>query len=197
MPIDIRGVCNYLRLSYAAYVNIGGDLWKCRGVSSMANPYREIFRAPGAKGFAAAGFVARLPMAMAPIGIVAMLSQTHGEYWLAGAVSATYALTNALRRAADLAAVDRLGQTPGRRADHHRLGARLRGADRGRQPGLADLDAVRCRRCSPPPCPAFRRWCGRAGPRFSATGRSSTRPSPSNRRRTSWSISPAPRCRWA
>ncbi len=25
---------------------------------------------------------------MAPIGIVAMLSQTHGEYWLAGAVSA-------------------------------------------------------------------------------------------------------------
>ncbi|TIL79269.1 MAG: MFS transporter, partial [Mesorhizobium sp.] len=57
----------------------------------MPNPYREIFKARGAKGFAAAGFVARMPMAMAPIGIVAMLSQTHGEYWLAGAVSATYA----------------------------------------------------------------------------------------------------------
>ena len=42
----------------------------------MANPYKEIFRAPGAKGFATAGFVARMPMAMAPIGIVAMLSQT-------------------------------------------------------------------------------------------------------------------------
>ena len=52
----------------------------------MSNPYSEIFKAPGAKGFAAAGFVARLPIAMAPIGIVAMLSQTHGEYWLAGAV---------------------------------------------------------------------------------------------------------------
>ena len=41
----------------------------------MPNPYREIFRAPGTKGFAAAGFVARLLIAMAPIGIVAMLSQ--------------------------------------------------------------------------------------------------------------------------
>ena len=61
----------------------------------MSNPYREIFRVPGAKGFSAAGFFARLPIAMAPIGIVAMLSQTHGEYWLAGAVSATFALTNA------------------------------------------------------------------------------------------------------
>lgn len=61
----------------------------------MANPYAEIFRARGAKGFAAAGFIARLPVAMAPIGIVAMLSQARGEYWLAGAVSATFALTNA------------------------------------------------------------------------------------------------------
>ncbi len=42
----------------------------------MANPYSEIFKAPGTKGFASAGFVARMPMAMAPIGIVAMLSQT-------------------------------------------------------------------------------------------------------------------------
>ena len=62
----------------------------------MSNPYKEIFSVPGTKGFSAAGFLARLPIAMAPIGIVAMLSQTHGEYWLAGAVSATYALTNAL-----------------------------------------------------------------------------------------------------
>jgi MFS family permease len=77
----------------------------------MSNPYREIFRAPGAKGFAAAGFVARMPMAMAPIGIVAMLSQTHGEYWLAGTVSATYALTNALLAPQISRLVDRLGQS--------------------------------------------------------------------------------------
>ncbi|WP_018237860.1 MFS transporter [Ensifer sp. BR816] len=77
----------------------------------MSNPYAEIFRAPGAKGFSAAGFIARLPIAMAPIGIVAMLSQTHGEYWLAGAVSATFALTNALVSPHISRLVDRHGQT--------------------------------------------------------------------------------------
>ncbi|TGQ63673.1 MFS transporter [Mesorhizobium sp. M00.F.Ca.ET.186.01.1.1] len=77
----------------------------------MSNPYSEIFRAPGTKGFAAAGFMARLPIAMAPIGIVAMLSQTRGEYWLAGAVSATYALANAFVAPQISRLVDRLGQT--------------------------------------------------------------------------------------
>jgi MFS family permease len=76
----------------------------------MSNPYRQIFAAPGAKGFSAAGFFARLPIAMAPIGIVAMLSQTHGEYWLAGAVSATFALTNALISPQISRLVDRVGQ---------------------------------------------------------------------------------------
>ena len=76
----------------------------------MANPYKEIFSVPGTKGFSAAGFLARLPIAMAPIGIVAMLSQTHGEYWLAGAVSATFALTNALISPQVSRFVDRYGQ---------------------------------------------------------------------------------------
>lgn len=77
----------------------------------MSNPYREIFRVPGAKSFSAAGFFARLPIAMAPIGIVAMLSQTHGEYWLAGAVSATFALTNAAVAPQISRLVDRRGQS--------------------------------------------------------------------------------------
>jgi MFS family permease len=77
----------------------------------MSNPYAEIFRAPGAKGFASAGFLARMPIAMAPIGIVAMLSQTHREYWLAGAVSAVYALANALISPQISRAVDRFGQS--------------------------------------------------------------------------------------
>jgi MFS family permease len=77
----------------------------------MSNPYAEIFRAPGAKGFAAAGFLARMPIAMAPIGIIAMLSQTHREYWLAGTVSAVYALANALISPQISRAVDRHGQT--------------------------------------------------------------------------------------
>jgi MFS family permease len=47
---------------------------------------------------------------MAPIGIVAMLSQTHGVYWLAGAVSATFALTNAFVSPQISRLVDRYGQ---------------------------------------------------------------------------------------
>ncbi|MBB4187642.1 MFS transporter [Sinorhizobium terangae] len=77
----------------------------------MSNPYREIFSVRGAKGFSAAGFFARLPIAMAPIGIVAMLSQTRGEYWIAGAVSAIFALTNALVSPQISRLVDRLGQS--------------------------------------------------------------------------------------
>lgn len=76
----------------------------------MSNPYRDIFRKPGTLGFASAGFLARLPLAMVPMGIVAMLSQTHGEYWLAGAVSATFAFTNALISPQVSRLVDRLGQ---------------------------------------------------------------------------------------
>lgn len=78
----------------------------------MSNPYREIFKAPGSRGFSSAGFIARLPIAMATIGIVAMLSQTHGDYWLAGAVSATFALTNAFVSPQLSRLVDRYGQSP-------------------------------------------------------------------------------------
>lgn len=77
----------------------------------MTNPYTEIFKAPGAKGFAAAGFLARMPLAMIPMGIVAMLSQTHGEYWLAGAVSATFALGHAFISPQVSRLVDRHGQS--------------------------------------------------------------------------------------
>ncbi len=48
---------------------------------------------------------------MAPVGIVAMLAQTHGEYWLAGAVSATFALTNAFVAPQISRLVDRFGQS--------------------------------------------------------------------------------------
>jgi len=77
----------------------------------MSNPYREIFSAPGAVRFSTAAFFARLPFAMAPVGIVAMLAQTHGEYWLAGAVSATFALTNAFVAPQISRLVDRFGQS--------------------------------------------------------------------------------------
>ncbi len=76
----------------------------------MTNPYRDIFTAPGALAFSATGFVARLPWSMITLGIVAMLSQTRGEYWLAGAVSASFALANALISPQVSRLVDRLGQ---------------------------------------------------------------------------------------
>jgi len=77
----------------------------------MFGTYREIFRAPGTKGFAAAGFVARLPIAMAPIGIVTMLAQSGSGYWLAGAVAATFTLTNAFAAPQVSRLVDRYGQS--------------------------------------------------------------------------------------
>lgn len=77
----------------------------------MFGSYREIFRAPGTKGFAAAGFVARLPIAMAPIGIVTMMAQSGTGYWLAGAVAATFTLTNAFMAPQISRLVDRYGQS--------------------------------------------------------------------------------------
>ena len=74
------------------------------------NPYGEIFEVRGTKAFASAGFIARLPLAMVTMGIVAMLSQARGEYWLAGAVSATFALANAFVSPRISQLVDRHGQ---------------------------------------------------------------------------------------
>ncbi|MCG7408751.1 MFS transporter [Paenibacillus sp. ACRRX] len=77
----------------------------------MFKLYREIFNAPGAKGFSAAGFIARMPISMMGIGIVTMLSQMRGEYGLAGAVAATFALSSALIAPHISRMVDRLGQS--------------------------------------------------------------------------------------
>ncbi|HEY8984531.1 MAG TPA: MFS transporter [Streptomyces sp.] len=62
----------------------------------MGSPYRALFAAPGTKGFAAAGFVGRMPLSMMGIGVVTMISQLTGRYGLAGALSATIALSAAL-----------------------------------------------------------------------------------------------------
>ncbi|WP_067812608.1 MFS transporter [Actinomadura kijaniata] len=76
----------------------------------MANPYRDLFRAPGAAAFTAAGLVARLPIAMTGIGIITMLAQTRGAYGLAGAVSATFTLATAVFGPLVSRLVDRAGQ---------------------------------------------------------------------------------------
>ncbi|MFF5139032.1 MFS transporter [Streptomyces sp. NPDC013157] len=61
----------------------------------MPSPYRALFAAPGSKGFSAAGFVGRMPLSMMGIGVVTMISQLSGRYGLAGALSATIALSAA------------------------------------------------------------------------------------------------------
>lgn len=76
----------------------------------MPNPYRELFKAPGAIGFVLAGAIARLPLPMIGIGIITMLSQVRGAYTLAGAVAATFALATALMAPRISRLVDRHGQ---------------------------------------------------------------------------------------
>ncbi|MEU9387860.1 MFS transporter, partial [Streptomyces sp. NPDC048279] len=61
----------------------------------MPSPYRALFAVPGTKGFSAAGFVGRMPLSMMGIGVVTMISQIDGRYGLAGALSATIALSAA------------------------------------------------------------------------------------------------------
>lgn len=77
----------------------------------MVNPYRELFAAPGTKGFVLAGLLARMPLPMTGIGIITLLSQLHGSYTLAGAISATFVLTYALLSPQISRLVDRHGQS--------------------------------------------------------------------------------------
>lgn len=77
----------------------------------MTQPYRELFAAPGARGFALAGLLARIPLPMIGIGIITMLSQLRGSYALAGAVSASFVLTYALVAPQVSRWVDRRGQS--------------------------------------------------------------------------------------
>ncbi|HZX39405.1 MAG TPA: MFS transporter [Streptomyces sp.] len=76
----------------------------------MPSPYRAIFAAPGSKGFSAAGFFGRMPLSMMGIGIVTMISQLTGRYGLAGALSATLAMSAAVLGPQISRLVDRHGQ---------------------------------------------------------------------------------------
>ncbi|MFE0194111.1 MFS transporter [Streptomyces sp. NPDC059008] len=62
----------------------------------MPSPYRAIFGRPGTKSFSAAGLLGRMPLSMMGIGVVTMISQLTGRYGLAGALSATLALSAAV-----------------------------------------------------------------------------------------------------
>lgn len=77
----------------------------------MANHYRELLTTPGATGLVLASSIARLPQAMIGIGIITMLVQQTGVYWLAGAVAGTFTLANALLGPHISKRVDQRGQS--------------------------------------------------------------------------------------
>ncbi|MDD1017277.1 MFS transporter [Pseudomonas rubra] len=62
----------------------------------MATTYRALLTTPGVVGLVIAGSIARLPQAMIGIGIITMLVQQTGLYWLAGSVAGVFTLANAI-----------------------------------------------------------------------------------------------------
>ncbi|KUM98337.1 MFS transporter [Streptomyces yokosukanensis] len=76
----------------------------------MPSPYRTLFVEPGTKAFSAAGLLGRMPLSMMGIGVVTMISQLTGRYGLAGALSATIALSAAAIGPQISRLVDRHGQ---------------------------------------------------------------------------------------
>jgi MFS family permease len=73
-------------------------------------PYADLLRRPGTLRFSAAGFVQRLPMSMLGLGTVLFLTLRGESYAVAGAVSATGAITNAVLGPFLSRYIDRLGQ---------------------------------------------------------------------------------------
>jgi len=61
----------------------------------LVRTYWTLLRLPGAAGFAGAGFVARLPIAMRSVGCVLMVSALTGSFTLAGAVAGVLTLSQA------------------------------------------------------------------------------------------------------
>ena len=76
----------------------------------MLTSYRRILGLPGTLLFSATGMVARMPMAMASLGIVLLVSAATGSYGLAGSVSAAYLIANGGFAIAQGRLLDRLGQ---------------------------------------------------------------------------------------
>lgn len=77
----------------------------------MFSAYREVLARPGAVAMTSAALVGRLPMSMVALGIVMLISIQQGSYGLAGALSATEALANAIFGPQVARLVDRHGQS--------------------------------------------------------------------------------------
>lgn len=76
----------------------------------MFATYRAAFRVPGSAMFCAAAFVARIPIALYPIGLVLLISVRTGHYGFAGVLSGGYVVANGIGNPVLARLVDRLGQ---------------------------------------------------------------------------------------
>ena len=59
----------------------------------MFKTYTELFKTPGAKRIASAGFIARMPVAMDSIAIILFVHSVESRYSIAGALTAVAAFT--------------------------------------------------------------------------------------------------------
>ncbi|MEU3657449.1 MFS transporter [Streptomyces sp. NPDC032161] len=76
----------------------------------MFTRYATLFRHPGATPMTIAGVLARMPLSMLGVGVITMVSRTHGSYALAGALAACYTLVAAVASPQVARLVDRYGQ---------------------------------------------------------------------------------------
>jgi len=77
----------------------------------MLTPYADVLGRRGARRMTTTGFLARFPMSMLGLGEVLLVASQTGSYALAGALSATGALANAVFGPLLGRATDRYGQS--------------------------------------------------------------------------------------
>lgn len=78
---------------------------------AMFTRYRTVLSHPGALRFSLTAFVARLPISVETLGIVLLVTGVGGSYALAGGLSATYTVANALCSMLQGRVLDHLGQS--------------------------------------------------------------------------------------
>jgi len=78
----------------------------------MLDGYRRVLTRPGAALFSATATLGRLPLSMAGLGIVLLVSERSGSYGYAGSISAVYVLAAAPFAPAHGRWADRYGQAP-------------------------------------------------------------------------------------
>src|SRR5690349_7970314 len=76
----------------------------------MLAPYRRVLATPGALAFTTTGFIARLPISMATLGIVLLVVGETGSYGQAGAISAAFIIGEGVAAPLLARVIDRLGQ---------------------------------------------------------------------------------------